>query len=98
MEKNKGARSQSHPKTGGSTERPPVIDPRPKLSELGISKTQSSRWQMLADLKPDEFEAKVERAKRKAVSVVDGTAREVIREVERAKYAQLKRVGGTVSG
>ena len=53
---------------------------------------------MLADLKPDEFEAKVERAKRKAVSVVDGTAREVIREAERAKYAQLKRVGGTVSG
>ena len=36
---------------------------------------------MLAGLKPGEFEAKVERAKRKAVSVVDGTAREVIREV-----------------
>jgi hypothetical protein len=74
------------------------FDPAPKLSDLGISKTQSSRWQMLADLKPDEFETNVERAKRKAVSVVNGTAREVIREAERAKYAQLKRVGGTVSG
>ena len=97
MEKNKGARG------GGEKDAPRgrLVRPRdstPKLSELGISKTQSSRWQMLADLKPDEFEAKVDRAKRKAVSVVDGTAREVIREVERAKYAQLKRVGGTVSG
>jgi hypothetical protein len=47
MEKNKGARGsgsnqhevRSHDVTA------------PKLSELGISKMQSSRWQMLADLR-----------------------------------------------
>ena len=84
--------------SGHGDQRPGSQAATPLLKHLGISKTQSSRWQMLADLKPDEFEAKVERAKRKAVSVVNGTAREVIREAERAKYAQLKRVGGTVSG
>jgi hypothetical protein len=44
MEKNKGARSQSHPKTGGRQNRPPVADPAPKLSDLGITKDQSSRF------------------------------------------------------
>jgi hypothetical protein len=34
MEKNKGARSQSHPKTGGNPELPPVTDPTPKLIAL----------------------------------------------------------------
>jgi hypothetical protein len=29
------------------------------LSDLGVTKTQSSRWQRLADLPKDEFESKV---------------------------------------
>ena len=69
----------------------------PSYRRLLTRRPSSSRWQMLADLKPDEFEAKVDRAKRKAVSALNGTAREVIREAERAKYAHLKQVGGTVS-
>jgi hypothetical protein len=35
----------------------------PKLAELGITKTQSSRWQKLAALPPDKFEIRVAHAK-----------------------------------
>ena len=38
----------------------------PKLSDLGISKTQSSRWQGLARLAPEAFEGQVERASKQA--------------------------------
>jgi phage N-6-adenine-methyltransferase len=34
-----------------------------KLADLGVSKTQSSRWQHLAKLSDDKFEERVERAK-----------------------------------
>jgi hypothetical protein len=68
MEKHSGGR----PEKTGSEPRPVST---PKLSDLGVTKSQSSRWQRLADLPDEQFEAKVDRAKRKAVSVVDGTAK-----------------------
>jgi hypothetical protein len=45
----------------------------PKLADLGITKTQSSKWQRLAELPQPEFEAKVARATKKALSAIDGT-------------------------
>jgi len=67
MEKNKGARGsgsnqhelRSHDATA------------PKLSELGINKSQSSRWQKLADIDDDAFEGVVAHAQHKASAAVD---------------------------
>jgi phage N-6-adenine-methyltransferase len=43
-----------------------------KLSDIGVTKTQSSRWQKLAALPQDEQEARIEQAKRRAELAVDG--------------------------
>jgi hypothetical protein len=70
MEKNKGTRGDGRPKKGGSSARPPK-DTTPKLSELDINKSQSSRWQKLADVSDSDFEELVTRAKQKACDTVD---------------------------
>jgi N6-adenosine-specific RNA methylase IME4 len=56
----------------------------PKLSDLGITKTQSSRWQELAELDDDNFETKVEQASTRAY---DRIAQRFIKEakIERAR-------------
>jgi hypothetical protein len=70
MAKNKGALPG---KTGRKGR--PVLDPTPKLSDLGISKDQSSRWQALAGLPEQEFENKVTRATDTAVAAIDAPPR-----------------------
>ena len=63
----------------------------PKLNDLGVSKTQSSRWQRFAALDTDEFEAKVADATRRAY---DGIAQRFLREaeIERAQQRQRARI------
>jgi hypothetical protein len=70
MEKNKGAIPG---KTGRKGR--PVLDPTPKLADLGISKDQSSRWQALAGLPEQQFEDKVSRATDTAVALIDAPPR-----------------------
>jgi hypothetical protein len=61
----------------GKGNRNPTLKSRaatPKLADLDISKSQSSRWQGLALLSQEEFERTVEQRTRKALSSIDRTA------------------------
>jgi hypothetical protein len=73
MEKNKGIAGRAGPGRGknavASSDR--VLNPAPKLSDLGVTKTQSSRWQKLAAMPPEDQEAKIAQAKGKAVAATE---------------------------
>jgi hypothetical protein len=64
MEKNTGIIGRDKKgETRGSSGKPRVDEP-PKLKDLGVTKTQSARWQKLAELDDAAFEARVETARR----------------------------------
>jgi N6-adenosine-specific RNA methylase IME4 len=77
----------------GSRSATPV---EPKLSDLGVTKTQSSRWQRLANLDPDYFESRVQTAKKRATSALDGIHRELKQQEARAVYEATIKEGSTV--
>ena len=99
MDKNKGARSQLKGRdgSGGRLKRPPE-DRTPKLSDLGINKTQSSRWQKLAALDRDHFEAKVESASERAYNrMTYRFVKEAANEDAKARHAKLIEGGCVVA-
>lgn len=49
---------------------------QPKLSDLGVTKQQSSRWQKLADLPDREFESRVGLATEKAEAGIDAASKQ----------------------
>jgi N6-adenosine-specific RNA methylase IME4 len=53
--------------------------PATRLSDLGVNKTQSSRWQRLTDLSSESFEAKVASASKRAY---DGIAYRFLKDAE----------------
>ena len=58
MPKNEGTKGQlvSRGVIGGNTMLPPIKNDAPTLADLGIEKTQSSRWQQIASLTDEVFE------------------------------------------
>jgi hypothetical protein len=60
----------------------------PKLSDLGVSKAQSSRWQRLAALDADKFAASVADASKRAY---DGIAQRLLKEAEIKRAQQRQR-------
>jgi hypothetical protein len=67
--KEKGERQRPGEASGGNGSRARPLPP--KLADLDVSKTQSSRWQKLADLDDSAFEKRVENSKRGAVNALD---------------------------
>lgn len=61
MEKANGGEHGGKSRLDGSRSQP--SNPTPTLADLGLTKTQSSRWQKLAALAEDKFEIRVEHAK-----------------------------------
>jgi hypothetical protein len=61
----------------------------PKLADLGVSKSQSSRWQRLARMSRAEQEKKIAAAKKKMRSTLDGTTKLERAELQKADEARV---------
>jgi N6-adenosine-specific RNA methylase IME4 len=69
----------------------------PKLCDLGVTKSQSSRWQQLADIDASAFEGVITDACDKAIRGVRNAVREVEIEQQREAYRARTKEGGTVA-
>jgi hypothetical protein len=75
--KAKGTRDQLNGResSGGVRALPPEASSAPTLAEMGVTKTQSVKWQALAALSPEQFEAKAAAAKKKVEIIYKGACR-----------------------
>ena len=80
-----GQRKQREAKGGDRKSKSQVATLIPKLSDFGINKTQSSRWQRLAALDADTFEVKVEGASKRAY---DGITQRFLKQADIARAKQ----------
>ena len=83
----KAAEQKQRVKGGDPKSRPAILA---KLSDIGVTLTQSSRWQRLAVMSEPEFEEKVEKAKKKQRSAIDGTAKIERTEMRAADEARVR--------
>jgi N6-adenosine-specific RNA methylase IME4 len=77
----RGERQPDHRPKNGSTVQPLT----PRLADIGVTKTQSSRWQTTAALPDDEFEERLAAMKRKAVTNVSKTHTTATKQKRRAE-------------
>jgi hypothetical protein len=68
--KEKGERQKAGDASGGNGRNKRPLS-APRLTDLGITKDQSSRWQKLAALPKGEQKEKIETAKRKAEAAIE---------------------------
>jgi len=75
------------PHEGGRPEKKQLqnatVSQKPKLEDLGIEKTQSHRWQLMADIPEDKFEQHIAETKEK--------------KAEDSGYSRGKNEGGTMA-
>jgi N6-adenosine-specific RNA methylase IME4 len=69
--------------------------PPAKLSDLGITKTQSSRWQRLASIDVNVFEGVIADTRDKVARAQRNAVREIEIDAERAAYRSRTNEGGT---
>jgi len=81
------ANGERDPGKGGDR-KSPSPDARVKLRDLGVSYTQAERWQQLANLAPDTFEAHVAAAKKSAVASLDHATSQADKKQRRAEREQ----------
>ena len=85
-------KKERHTGKAGKGSRVATPTKQPKLADIGVTKSQSSRWQKLADKSEKDFEAVVETAKTKSVAstekvstTADKKAARTVREKELGK-------------